>query len=253
MTLRTENLSLPGRIDGVSLELRPGDVTAIVGPNGAGKSSLLACMAGLIPPDSGTVHLGMHDLTRFTPRERARAIGYLPQTPEIAWDVSVETLVSLSRLPWRAAPLHAARSSASQDADAVEAAMVAMDVVALRSRPVSRLSGGERARVLTARVLAGEPEWILADEPLANLDLSHAATLMRLFRAEAKKGRGVALVLHDLATAINKADRVVVLSNGRIVADGTPEDALAPDLISRVWDVSARWLGKPGNRALSID
>lgn len=253
MTLRAHNLSLPGRVDQVSLDLRPGEVTAIVGPNGAGKSSLLACLAGLITPEDGSVHLDGSSLTQLSARMRARAVGYLPQTPEIAWDVTVETLVSLGRLPWRSAPLHAAQATPAQDRNAIDAAMEAMDLAALCNRPVSRLSGGERARVLAARVLAGEPEWILADEPLANLDLSHAAALMRLFRAEADKGRGVALVLHDLATAINKADRVIVLDRGRVAADDVADAALTPDLISRVWGVRASWMGAPGHRALSID
>ncbi|MFC3594492.1 ATP-binding cassette domain-containing protein, partial [Novosphingobium piscinae] len=132
------------------------------------------------------------------------------------------------------------------------AALAAMDLVALRHRPVSQLSGGERARTLAARVLAGEPRWILADEPLANLDLAHAAALVRLLRAQAGAGRGVVLVLHDLATAMNRADRVVVLDRGRVVADGPPEAALAAALVAQVWQVEARWLGEPGQRALAL-
>ena len=245
-------LSLPGRLAGVDLTLQAGQVTAIVGPNGAGKSTLLACLAGLLAPAAGTVSAEGIALAGLAPRERARQIGYLPQSPEIAWDVTVETLVSLGRLPWQGAALHRAHASAEQDRAAIAAALAAMDLTALRHRPVSQLSGGERARALAARVLAGEPGWLLADEPLANLDLAHAAALVRLLRDQAQAGRGVVLVLHDLATAMNRADRVVVLDQGRVVADGPPEAALDAALVARVWQVSARWLGEPGARALAL-
>jgi len=250
--LRATDLTLPGRLTGVDLTLRPGEVTAIVGPNGAGKSSLLACLAGLLAPATGAVTCGGEPLAALPPRERARRIGYLPQTPEIAWDVTVETLVSLGRLPWQGAARHPARTTPAEDAAAVDRALVAMDLSALRHRPVSHLSGGERARALSARVLAGEPAWLLADEPLANLDLAHAAALVALLRAQAGEGRGVVLVLHDLAMAMNRADRVVVLERGRIVADGPPEQALEAALVSRVWQVQACWWGGPGTRALAL-
>ena len=252
MALVAEALSLPGRLDAVSLALRPGEVTAIVGPNGAGKSSLLASLAGLLPAVPGAVRCDDTPLASLSPRERARRIGYLPQTPEIAWDVTVATLVGLGRLPWQGGPLHRAQTDPARDATAIEAALAAMDLADLRHRPVSRLSGGERARALAARVLAGEPDWLLADEPLANLDLGHAAALVRLLRDQAARGRGVVLVLHDLATAMNHANRVVVLERGRVVADGPPETALEAAVVSRVWQVSACWWGTPGTRALAL-
>jgi len=250
--LTATGLTLPGRLAGIDLALRAGEVTAIVGPNGAGKSTLLTCLAGLLLPAAGGVTSGGAALAGLPPRERARLIGYLPQSPEIAWDVTVETLVSLGRLPWQGAALQRAQASAAQDQAAIDAALFAMDLGALRGRPVSQLSGGERARALAARVLAGEPGWILADEPLANLDLAHAAALVCLLRAQAQAGKGVVLVLHDLATAMNRADRVVVLDRGRVVADGPPEAALDGALIAAVWQVQACWWGTPGARALAL-
>ena len=112
--LAAHDLTLPGRLSGVDLALRAGEVTAIVGPNGAGKSTLLACLAGLLVPSAGTVRLDDTDLAALPPRARARRIGYLPQSPEIAWDVSVETLVALGRLPWQGAALHRAHAPAAQ-------------------------------------------------------------------------------------------------------------------------------------------
>jgi iron complex transport system ATP-binding protein len=239
--LTASDLTLAGRLAGVSLVLRPGEVTAICGPNGAGKSSLLACLAGLEP---GAVTLDGAALAGMPPRERARAIGYLPQSAELAWDLSVETLAGLGRLPWNAGTL--------EDCAAVEAAVAAMELAELRRRPVSQLSGGEKARALLARVLAGTPQWLLADEPLANLDLAHQLSLLAHFRALAGQGLGVVLVLHDLAHAINHADRVVVLQGGRGATDGAPETALAEDVLAEVWGVKARWLGEPGQSALAI-
>ena len=238
------SLTVFNRLGGISATLRPGEVTAICGPNGAGKSTLLACMAGLLAPDSGSITLDGAPLSSLPPRERARVIGFLPQTPEVAWDLTVETLVGLGRLPWRASP--------EEDTAAVNAAIETMDLAALRRRVVTTLSGGERARALVARVLAGSPRWLLADEPLANLDLGHQLALLGTLRKLAREqGLGVVLVLHDLAQAMNFADRVLVLAEGRVLADGAPEEALAEQIIAAGWGVKARWLGEPGARALA--
>ena len=243
--LCVERLSLAGRLAAVTTAIRPGEVTAICGPNGAGKSSLLVCLAGLQEGDTGEITLDGVPLASLQPKERARAIGYLPQTPQVAWDVSVEVLVSLGRLPWKDAP-------ASEAQVAIDAAIAAMDLEALRHRPVSKLSGGERARALIARVLATRPRWLLADEPLANLDLAHAAALVARFRRQANEGRGVVLVLHDLASAMNHADRVLVLDRGSLVVDGSPHEALSEEVIARVWGVASNWLGEDGAKGLSI-
>jgi iron complex transport system ATP-binding protein len=242
--LAAESLILPGRLHGVSLSLRSGEVTAICGPNGAGKSTLLACLAGLTLPQAGAAMLDDAPLAALPPEARARAIGYLPQVAEVAWDVSVQTLAGLGRLPWR--------TGAVVDAAAVDAALTALDLLPLAYRPVTQLSGGERARALLARVLAGTPRWLLADEPLASLDLAHQLALLTHLRACAAAGMGVVLVLHDLALAMNHADRVVVLDRGNLVADGPPDLALSEPVLAQVWGVNARWLGEPGQRALQV-
>ncbi|HEY6964619.1 MAG TPA: ABC transporter ATP-binding protein [Erythrobacter sp.] len=245
MTLVADNLALArgGRavVSGLTATLEPGRITAIVGPNGAGKSSLLLGLAGLLEPVSGSVTLDGDSLASLHPRTRAQTIGYLPQSPDIAWDVAVEALVALGRLPWR-----------DKGTAAIEAALAALDLEALRHRPVSRLSGGERARVLLARVLAGEPRWILADEPLAALDLAHQLALVAHLKACAAAGQGVVVVLHDLALAMNHADHVLVLKDGCLVAEGPPRQALQPEIIAQVWGVTAQWMGEPGRRGLVI-
>ncbi len=117
---------------------------------------------------------------------------------------------------------------------------------------MSKLSGGEKARALLARVLVGEPEWLLADEPLAALDIAHQLTLLRHLRRVADNGAGVVLVLHDLSLAMNHADHVLVLDKGRLAASGSPEDALSEAVIAQVWGVAAKWIGEERGRALII-
>ena len=239
MTLAADRIALGQRLADVSLALETGTITAICGPNGAGKSSLLEALAGLLEMDRGTVALDGANLRDMPARDRARRVGYLPQAHEIAWDVPVRSLVELGRMP------HGDRR-----AGPVDAALEALDIADLADRRAQSLSGGETARVLLARVLAGEPQWILADEPLAALDIAHQLALLRHLRRAADRGAGVVLVLHDLAHAMNHADRVVVLDRGTLVADGACEDALDQRVVERVWKVPVRWIGEPNHRAL---
>jgi iron complex transport system ATP-binding protein len=194
----------------VSATLRQGRVTAILGPNGAGKTTLVKALAALVVPSSGRVRLGDEDVARLDPRHRARAIGYLPQDGTVHWNVAVRELVALGRWPHDGV--------ASDDAEAIERALAATDTIALADRAVGDLSGGERARVLLARVLAGDPRWLLVDEPLASLDPAHQFDLLDRLRAVAAAGAGVVMVLHDLAHATRVADDVLVLDRGRLVA-----------------------------------
>ncbi|MET0336453.1 MAG: ABC transporter ATP-binding protein [Caulobacter sp.] len=223
-------------LEGVSADLRPGEVTAIVGPNGAGKSTLLACLAGLRRPDSGLARLNGVGVLEFAARERGRRIGFLPQSPEVAWAVEARTLVGLGRIPFTGS-----WGLSAEDEAAVERAMAKADVTQFVTRTVTTLSGGELARVLIARALAGEPEWLLADEPLAGLDPGHQLDAAALFRALADDGKGVVVTLHDLPMAMRLADRVIVLADGRILADGPPVEALAPPILSAAYGVTARF------------
>lgn len=231
-------------LNDVSLRLEQGTITAICGPNGAGKSTLLEALAGLNRPAGGTVLLGGRALADIAALERAKRVGYLPQSAEIAWDVAVRNLVKLGRMPHRDADYPAGFA-------AVHQAMKALDLLPIADRPVSQLSGGERARALLARVLAGTPAWILADEPLAALDIAHQDSLVRHLGQAARGGAGVVLVLHDLALAMNHADRIVVLDRERVAADGPGQVALEPAIIRRVWGVECEWLGSQGRFALS--
>ncbi|WP_309646159.1 ABC transporter ATP-binding protein [Phenylobacterium sp.] len=225
-------------VDKVTATFEAGTVTAILGPNGAGKSTLLACLAGLRKPLSGHVRLDDVDVLSMPPRARARRIGFIPQTPEIAWAVEARILVGLGRTPFIGS-----RGLSLEDAAAIDRAMAAAGLEALAERDVTTLSGGERGRVLIARALAGDPEWLLADEPLTGLDPGHQLDAGALFRAMAhEQGRGVVLTLHDLSLAARIADRIVVMAGGEILADGPPDAALSPDVLSAAYDIEARYV-----------
>lgn len=222
-------------LKGLNLGFETGSVTAVVGPNGAGKSTLLACLAGLRLPDRGLARLDGTPVLEIPPRQRARRIGFLEQTPEIAWAVDVRTLTGLGRTPYLGA-----LGPTAEDRAAVEASMARAAVSGFADRSVASLSGGERGRALIARAFAGEPQWLLADEPLAGLDPGHQLDAAALFRSLAAEGRGVVITLHDLTLAARMADRVVVLSKGAVAADGAPREALTSTVLAQVYGVEAR-------------
>jgi iron complex transport system ATP-binding protein len=218
-------------VNSANLAFARGKVSAILGPNGAGKTSLIRALAGLIEPTSGSVSLDNAPLPALA--ERAKRIGYLPQNVAPAWNVTARELVSLGRLP------HRARLSVSTSADeiAIEGAFAATDTAHLADRTVDTLSGGERARVSMARVLAGEPDWIIADEPLANLDPPHQRDLLALFKAAAAQGKGVIVILHQLNAALRVADDAVLMKGGEVVASGPVADALTPATLRQTFDM----------------
>ncbi|MDQ4419111.1 ABC transporter ATP-binding protein [Sphingobium sp. DEHP117] len=243
LTLRKGGRAILG---GVSGTLRPGKVTAILGPNGAGKSSLLHLLAGVETARSGKVMLGDVPLPGLPARERARRIGFLPQKGEVHWNLGVSALIGLGRM----GHIVGQRLSPADHA-AIEAAMCDTDVAHLAERAVLSLSGGELARVLLARVLAGEPEWLLADEPLASLDPAHQLAVLGRLAATARAGAGVAVVLHDINHAARIADHVLLMKDGAIIAAGPPAEALTPELLEAAFSVRFR-LVPDGERQLYL-
>jgi iron complex transport system ATP-binding protein len=210
-------------VDGVSLTVGPGDCVGLIGPNGSGKTTLLRAALGLLP------HSGHSNLAALTPRARARAAAFLPQAREVAWPISVADLVALGRLP------HG--GGTAQDAAAVTLALDRMGLAAFRDRSATALSGGEQARVLIARALAQETPLMLADEPVAGLDPESQIRTMQVFRALAAEGKAVVASIHDLGLAARHCTRLVMLSRGRLVADGTPEAVLTPGNLAEVFGV----------------
>lgn len=222
-------------LTGVNCSLSSGMVLGVLGANGAGKTSLLKILAGLRVPGAGCVQLDGAALQGLKARERARRIGYLPQGREIHWPLAIREVVTLGRLPQRA-PW--AKLSA-QDHGAIHSALEAADVAHLAERPITEVSGGERARALLARVLAGEPRVLLADEPTAGLDPAHQLQVMALLRARAAAGCAVAVTLHDLTLAAQHCDRLLLLHTGSVLAEGDAEVVLSDANLRTAYGVNA--------------
>jgi len=250
LILERLTVALGGRavLHDVSAHLRPGRLTAILGPNGAGKSSLVKAAAALVAPQSGAVRLDRRDIAALPPRERARMIGYLPQDAAVHWNVPAREIVALGRAPHRS-PFAAPDAA---DAAAIADAVAATEIAPLLDRPVAELSGGERARVLLARVLAGTPAWLLADEPLASLDPAHQIDILDRLRARAAAGMGVVIVLHDLVQAGRAADDVLLLRNGAVAAFGPAAEVLTPDRLRHVFDISVTVVPDAAGRPLCV-
>lgn len=237
--LRTIGLtvSLGGRsvLSGVDVATGPGELVGLLGPNGAGKTTLLRALAGLQTPQAGAVTLDGAPLATIAPPVLARRLAYLPSGNECQWPLAAEALVALGRLPHRT-PW--SRLSAD-DLSAIESAMRFTGVLGLAGRPVTQLSGGERARVLLARALAGDPQLLLADEPVAGLDPGHQLDVMALLARRAAGGGTVIVALHDLTLAARFCTRLILLSEGTLLAEGAAETVLTPDNLRAAYGIEA--------------
>lgn len=240
ISLRDAALRYPDRVlwDGLDLDIEPGEFIAVLGPNGAGKTSLLRALAGLLPPSSGSVRLDGLDIAAMAARERARRLAYLPQQQVVSWPLKGADVVMLGRFA-RCRPLAA---PSGVDRAAVDAALAQADALSFASRPVTELSGGERARVLLARALAQEAPVLLADEPTRDLDPAHQIGVIELLKAVAGRGMLVVVSLHDLPLASRWCDRIVLMDRGRVVADDRPDQALSRERLDEVYGVEAEFL-----------
>ncbi|PQZ53894.1 MULTISPECIES: heme ABC transporter ATP-binding protein [unclassified Microbacterium] len=236
MTVRLRGAGLTVRVgegrtilDDASIEIHEGEIHALVGPNGAGKSTLFGVLSGDVAAQAGKVELDGRPIDRVKPRILAQQRAVLLQENTVTFPFSAEQVVRMGRTPW-------ARTPASEDDDElVSAAMVQTEVTALKARAVPSLSGGERARVALARVIAQSTAILLLDEPTAALDLKHHEDVMRLIRGRADAGIAVAIVLHDLNAALAHADRVTLLADGRVAATGTAAEVLTAERIEQVY------------------
>jgi iron complex transport system ATP-binding protein len=218
-------LTRPPMLAPVTFELHPGNVTGVIGPNGAGKTTLLRALAG-VSSGPGTVMIDCKPV-----RPHPRTLAWLPASRDAVWPMTASALVTLGLGP-----------GAPPDPAAVEAALAACDAAHLATRAVNQLSTGERARVLLARALVARPAWLLLDEPIANLDPGHRLDVMALLAAEAARGAGIVLALHDLDLAA-RCDRLLLIDGGRLVADGPPGDVLADGQLAASFGVKRGPLG----------
>ncbi|PJI93723.1 heme ABC transporter ATP-binding protein [Luteimicrobium subarcticum] len=226
-------------LDDADLAVRAGEVHALLGPNGAGKSTLLGVLTGDLVPEAGTVTVDGREVGAWHPTGLARRRAVLLQQVTVSFPFTAEEIVRMGRAPW-------ARTAAEDDDDdAVASAMAAVDVTHLAARTVPSLSGGERARVALARVLAQRTGVLLLDEPTAALDLGHQELVLQLAREHARAGGAVVVVVHDLGLAAAYADRVTVVSEGRVRACGPTREVLTASLLSDVWRFPVEVLEHP--------
>lgn len=218
----------------IDLFIERGERVAILGPNGAGKSTLLKLMVGLLHPGEGEISFEGDTLGRMSRAELARAIAMVPQELLLPYALTAREVVLLGRTPY----LHRYRRPTREDLEAVQAAMVATDLLSSAGRPYNELSGGERQRVILAMALAQQPRLLLLDEPTRSLDLSHQLRILSLIRGlNVRHGLTVVSSMHDLNLSSLYFDRLLLLSSGRIVADGPPDQVIRPDMIQEAFGV----------------
>jgi iron complex transport system ATP-binding protein len=237
VVVRYPGLAAPA-LDGVSLDAGPGALHAVLGPNGSGKSTLVRALLGLTELEAGRVTLDGRTAAEWDRRERARAVGVVSQSETISFPLTTRELVAMGRYPH----LGALSGESAVDRAAIGDALDACAIADLSDRDVTTLSGGELQRTRIARALAQEPRALVLDEPTASLDIRHEMAILELLRASADRGLTVLLITHGLDTSAQFADRMLLLSHGRVAAQGTPTDVLREDVLAEVygWPVSVR-------------
>lgn len=235
LSIRNAGVRIDSRwlVQGVSFDVAPGAVTALVGPNGSGKSTILRLLAGLWQATEGSVELDGEPLRRMRRRDAARRLSFVPQDTGIDFGFSVREVVEMGRHP------HRGRFEPFEESDrrSVARALEQADVSDLAARPVNELSGGERQRVLIARSLATEAQILLLDEPTSNLDIDHGLEVLTLLRRLANEGKSVVVALHDLNAVMRFADRAIVLDGGRVNVSGPPAEVLTEGAVAAVFGV----------------
>jgi iron complex transport system ATP-binding protein len=223
-------------VSGVSLSLKPRHVTSIIGPNGAGKSTMLRTLNGGLAPTSGEITLDNRPLNSYSRRAIAKRIAVVAQEADLRFPVTVFEFVLGGRYAW-ASPAGWGWET-SHDVEVARAVLGETQLQELSSRLMNELSGGERQRAVLARALATGAALLLLDEPTANLDLAHQATILALVRRRCDhNGTSALVVTHDINLAAEFADHVLLMKDGKSVAFGRPDEVLTPDLLKEVFDV----------------
>lgn len=240
LSFQSVEVRLAGRsvLRDVTFGLEAGEKVAICGPNGAGKSSLIRAAAGVLAASQGTIELAGQDLKGLGPTERARRRSYLAQDRSLVWNMAAREVAALG-----AVDAHPAEALARADA-----ALAELEIGHLADRGVAAMSGGERARVLLARTLVAGAPLMLLDEPIAGLDPDAQLLVLDLLSAQAAKGGTIVASLHDLPLAAQWADRVLVLDQGQLVADGPPPVALSSQRLRQTFRLDADWSPEPDVR-----
>jgi iron complex transport system ATP-binding protein len=226
-------------LDGVHLNVECGEFVAVVGPNGAGKSTLLRLINGTLSPDSGTVTLDGTPVSEQSARAVSRQVGTVPQDTSLGFAFTVEQVVEMGRTP------HRSRLDWSEEGTPVERALERTQTTDLRDRTINEISGGQRQRVVLARALAQEPDALLLDEPTASLDINHQIRVLDLISELVADGKAVLAAIHDLDLAARYCDRIAVLADGQIWANGPPETVLDDPALERAFGIETRVADNP--------
>lgn len=221
--LHAHRIALHGRFGPADLQLAPGSLTMVIGPNGAGKTSLFHALIGY-GDTAGNVMIADTPLSGMTPAIRMRRLAFMPASRDIAWPMRARDIVQLGLAP-------------GLDALKVDHALARLDAASLASRPVNSLSTGERTRILIARAIVSQPDVVLLDEPLANLDPAWRLRVLEILAEEAARGAVVMLSVHDLLLARHHRDRVLLIDKGQIIADGQPAATMTETRLSSVFGV----------------
>ena len=219
-------------LSGIDLTLSPGELTILVGPNGCGKSTLLKTLCGLLPAKSGEILLNGEHIAAYSSRQLAQQVSYLAQSRPVS-DISVEHMVLHGRFPYLSYP----RRYRQQDLEIARRAMDQLGISEFAAMPLSTLSGGTRQKVYIAMALAQDTPIVLLDEPTTYLDIAHQLQMMEHARFLCRQGKTVVMVLHDISMALQTADRLIVMNDGRILQQGKPEDVFASGCLDAVFGV----------------
>jgi iron complex transport system ATP-binding protein len=218
-------------LDELSVEIRAGQLTAVVGPNGAGKSTLMSLLSGVRDDYTGACGFEGKEVSRWNKRELARRAAFVPQAVRLEFPFTAEQVVYMGRTPY----CHGLFET-EEDREAVDEALALTDAAPFRLRPFRQLSGGEKQRVVLASALAQRPSTLLLDEPTTFLDLKHQISIYVLLRELAREGKTVVAVTHDLNLAAAYADRILAFADGRLASDGTPSEVVRPEVVERIFD-----------------
>lgn len=229
-------------VDGVEIDIPNQKISVIIGANACGKSTLLKTLSRLVKPFEGSVHLGEKNLYQYPPKELAKQLGLLPQSPLVPEGITVAELVSRGRYPYQSF----LKGLGHADYEAVDEALSLMGISHIADRNVDELSGGQRQRVWIAMALAQETDILLLDEPTTFLDISYQIEILDLLTdLNRKKKTTIVMVLHDINLSARYADYLFAIKNGKLIAEGNPQDIITPHLIKDVFNLSSTVVTDP--------
>ena len=229
-------------INDINLHIRDGSFNCILGPNGSGKTTLIKNIVRLLEPEKESIYISKKDIIDYSRKELSQNLALVPQTSFIEYEFTVEDIVMMGRMPYQ----KRFSSETAEDVKIVESAMIDTDVFYFKDRSINNLSGGERQRVIIARALAQKPKILILDEPISYLDIHHQVEIMKLIKKlSVENNITVIMILHDINFAIEYAENILFLKDGKIYASGTSDEVITSEIIKSVYGVNACIIKNP--------